>query len=130
MIYKIEINHKLPSLNEFIDALKKNRYYGGKFKRNVQNSILWQLPNIKMTKPITIEYIWYETDYKRDLDNIAAGKKFINDALVEKGIIKNDNYRYVRGFHDNFVYGKYGGVVLLLKEINENEELSKRKNIK
>ena len=117
MRYKIEINHKLPSLNEYIKAINNNRHIGGRFKRNVQNGILWQLPNIKIKKPITIDYIWYETNKKRDLDNIAFGKKFINDALVEKGIIENDNYQHIKGFSDSFVFGKQGGVVLLIKEV-------------
>lgn len=119
MRYKIEINHKLPSLNEYIKAMNNNRYIGGRFKRNVQNGILWQLPNIKIKKPIVIDYIWYETNKKRDLDNIAFGKKFINDALVEKGIIENDNYQHIKGFSDSFVFGKQGGVVLLIKEVEQ-----------
>ena len=49
-----------------------------------------------------IEYTWYEADRRRDKDNIAFAKKFINDALVECGVLPNDGWRNIRTMFDMF----------------------------
>lgn len=47
---------------------------------------------------------WYEQNRRRDLDNVAFGKKFIQDGLVKAGILENDSAEYVAGFSDHFAY--------------------------
>ena len=37
----IEIPEKLPSLNEYINACRSNRYAGAKMKREVEDTISW-----------------------------------------------------------------------------------------
>lgn len=52
-------------------------------------------------------YRWYEPNRKRDKDNIAAvGRKIIQDALVEAGVIRNDGWNDIRGFSDEFYVDK------------------------
>lgn len=48
-------------------------------------------------------YRWYEPDRRRDLDNISSfGRKVIQDALVETHVLKNDGWKAIIGFRDEF----------------------------
>ncbi len=112
-----EIPVKLPSLNEYINACRTNRFAGATMKKQVEASLfpyIYKLP--KFTKPIEIEFHWIEDSKRRDLDNIAYGKKHILDALVKYGKLKDDNRRYVCAFRDTFEYGKSAGVILTITE--------------
>ena len=113
-----EINLKLPSLNEYIDACRSNVYKASKMKRDVENDIglfISRLPVFK--KPIKVHFNWIEKDMRRDLDNIAFAKKFILDALVKKGKIRDDGRKYVVGFTDTFEQGKETKVVITIEEV-------------
>jgi len=114
---KYEINMKLPSLNEYTKACRSNKFVGAKFKQKVESDISWfliQMP--KFNKPIKIHFIWVESNKKRDLDNIAFAKKFILDAMVKMGKLKDDNRNYVYAFTDTFEYGKENKVILEIEE--------------
>jgi hypothetical protein len=52
--------------------------------------------------PVTINITWIEKNRKRDPDNIAFAKKFIFDALVNMGIMRNDGYKEVAALSDKF----------------------------
>jgi Holliday junction resolvase RusA-like endonuclease len=116
------IDHEIPTANEYINACRVNKFNANTLKKNTQEFIMYYILKSRLrpfTKPVYITYIWHEKDKKRDLDNIAFGKKFINDALVEYGILKNDNYKYVKGFSDNFRYGDKRKVEIILTEIEK-----------
>lgn len=115
--YIVEIPLKLPSLNEYIHECNRNRYNGGTLKRNTEADIaifINALPEFK--NPVSIKFKWIEGNRKRDLDNIAFGKKFILDTLVKQGKLKNDTPRYVTSFTDTFGYEKDYKVILTIKE--------------
>ena len=114
---KITIPMKLPSLNDYIDVCRQNRYEAAKFKRELEGQIglfLGRMPRFK--KPVTIHAHWVERDARRDPDNIASAKKFILDAMVKKGKLKDDSMRYVKGFEDTFEVGDGWRVILNIKE--------------
>lgn len=101
------IDRKLPSLNEYINACRSNRYAGCKFKKDIEMQIgrdiqqamkSGQLP-VFDTTPCEIEIIWYEENWKRDADNIQSAQKYILDALQRFGIIKNDSRKYISQIH-------------------------------
>ena len=122
MKYKFEINEKLPSLNEYIVACRTNKFIGAKLKEDVENNIWVYINNglkTKFEKPIKINFTWVEKDRRRDLDNICFAKKFILDALVKSGKLKNDTQNYVRGFTDSFLYDKKNKVIVEIEEIDE-----------
>ena len=48
------------------------------------------------------KFTWYRVNRRSDTDNIAFAKKFIMDAFVESGLIKNDGWKSVKGFIDIF----------------------------
>lgn len=118
MKYKVEIPIKLPSLNDYINECRKNKYAGANMKKNVENDLalfINKLPTFK--NPIRIKFTWIESNKKRDLDNICFAKKFILDTLVKCGKMKNDNRNYVVGFTDDFDYEKENKVILDIDEV-------------
>ena len=120
VIVKCEISMKLPSLNSYINACLTNRFQASKMKRDLENDIgvyLQKMP--KFEKPIKIHFHWVEENKRRDLDNVAFGKKFILDAMVKFGLLKDDNRRFVTAFTDTFEYAKEAKVILEISEVEE-----------
>ena len=121
---KIEIPMKLPSLNEYIDACKiqKGKWNkGNQMKQDYQNDMIPFLSKMpKYNNPIKVHFLWIEENKRRDLDNVCFAKKFILDAMVKAGKLKDDNRKFVQGFTDDFEYGKKAKVVLEIEE-EENE---------
>lgn len=119
----VEIPMKLPSLNEYINICRTNPFKASKFKKELENDIeifLARLP--KFENPIKIHFHWVEGSRRRDLDNISASKKFILDAMVKAGKLKDDNRKCVTGFIDTFEYGKETKVILEIEEVEDGEK--------
>ena len=107
MTYTAVIPGRLPGANDYIAANRTNRYGAAKIKKDVEEPIMWCVARMpKITKPVIIHLNWIEPNARRDLDNIAFGKKFIMDALQKAGVLPNDNRNYVRGFTDSFAIDK------------------------
>jgi Holliday junction resolvase RusA-like endonuclease len=107
MEYKLTIPGTLPSLNEYIAAMNYNRHAGNKMKQENMQIVGWdirqQLKGVKIEKPVRIKFFWYERNRKRDIDNVCSmGRKVILDALVEQGVLQNDNQKWIKGFEDTF----------------------------
>ena len=116
---KATIQTRLPSLNEYIDACRANKYTAAKMKRNAEYEISLFIRKLKRVEsPVYITFTWREKDKRRDPDNVAFAKKFIFDALVTRKILPNDNARYVKGFRDAFEYGKDYSVTIEMEEIS------------
>lgn len=118
------IKHKLPSLNDYIRANRSNKYRGAKFKAEIEEMIAWFIGSAQaegtLQKPkgkVIVNFEWHEKTKKRDADNIASAKKFILDALVKEGILKNDSRKYVVGFHDSIIDDKEDYVQVELIEL-------------
>lgn len=120
------IQRQLPSLNDYINACRKNRYVGARFKRNVENEIGVYIIKAKMsgqlppfdTTPCIVDIIWYEKNFKRDVDNIQSGAKYILDALQRFGILKNDSQKCVLQIYHKIERSDTGEsyVCVMLKE--------------
>lgn len=114
----VDIDMKLPSLNEYVAACRSSAYKGARMKREYEDRIAWFLTKLpRFTKPVVIQFTWIEENEKRDLDNIAFAKKFILDALVRYGKLKNDNRQYVNGFSDSFLGGDKTHVLVAIEEV-------------
>lgn len=108
---KLVIKGTLPSLNEYIEAERRNRYLGAKMKRQTEQVVMLcaksQLRKVKFNKPVFMRYTWYEQNRRRDKDNISSfGRKCIQDALVKCGILRNDGWNEIIGFSDTFEMDK------------------------
>lgn len=57
---------------------------------------------------IKVTFKWFEPHKRRDPDNIRAAAKFIMDAFVWAGIIKNDNLTHIRGLSDEYPKSENG----------------------
>ena len=111
MQYKLVIPDSLPGLNQYQYACRSHFSKGAEMKKNaimiVSAYIYQQLKGIEINNKVRIDYIWYEKNKKRDLDNISSfGRKVIQDALVDNGTLKNDGWENVVGFSDTFYIDK------------------------
>lgn len=103
---KLIIPGRLPGANDYINAERRNKYAGAKLRKEKERRIEWevrkQLAGIRFERPVIMHYHWFEPNRKRDKDNIAFAKKFVQDALVSAGVLKNDGWEYIAGFSDDF----------------------------
>ena len=118
MTQAFTINMKLPSLNEYINLCRTNKYKAAKFKADIEADIATYLYQMeRYTNPIKIHFHWIEGNKRRDLDNICFAKKFILDAMVKTGKLKDDNRKCVTAFTDSFYYGKETKVIVEIEEV-------------
>ena len=111
MTYILIIPGKLNNLNDYTAACRTNPYEGAKMKSNNETravqAILSQFRRLRINCPVYIKYRWYEPNRRRDLDNISSfGRKVIQDALVKAKVLKNDGWKEITGFQDNFFVDK------------------------
>lgn len=133
--HKFTIPGKLPGLNTFLrDAkAKKGMYVANSQKQTIEELVaVCAMQTIKarpIERPVIIEYHWIEPDRRRDLDNIAFAKKFINDALVKVGILKNDGWKDIVAISDRFsVDKKNPRIEVTLQELTDKEIEKVKKN--
>ncbi len=105
------INGRLPSLNEYTSANRSNKYMGAKLKRDSEFAVKSSIRRAKLPKvdkyPIALKITWYEPNKRRDIDNIVFATKFIQDALVAEGIIKDDSQKYINKVIHSVYVDKY-----------------------
>ena len=104
MKHTLTITGRLPGLNEIISANRSSKYEAAKQKKDVEGMIMWyiqeQLKGLKIDKPVRLTHWFYEPSKRRDKDNVMAGKKFIWDALVRTGVLKNDGWNEIEDSRD------------------------------
>lgn len=124
MEYLLVIQGRLCSLNEYIAAERSNKYKAAKMKREneaiVMIAIKQQLKNVKIEKPVFMDYFWVVPDKRTDRDNIVFARKFIQDALVRTGVLKDDGWKYILGFSDRFEVDRENSRIEVI--IKENEK--------
>lgn len=125
MTYKFTIPGKLPGLNEYTKSNRSNKYGGNKLKKQIENDLIFLAKNQlkkKIHPPVFMRYTWIEPNRKRDKDNIAFAKKFIQDALVKAGKLPNDGWEYIKGFSDDFATdSKKPRIIVEIIEIQEEK---------
>lgn len=102
----LNIPGELTDLNAYIKALNGNRFTANTIKRKETERVAMEariarLPAIQ-DYPVTITYRWYSKNKRKDIDNVAFSKKFINDGLVTAGVLEDDSRKYISGFTDEF----------------------------
>lgn len=127
MCHSFVIEGKLPSLNEVIRENRSNRYAGAKLKKEIDTLIGWTIKKAKLTpvtNPCVIEVDWHEATKRRDVDNIHSSVKFILDALVKNGILKNDSRRYVKQIYHKVIDDTANYVVVRIYDEKSRKELN------
>ena len=104
------ISGRLDGLNDYTEACRKNPHVGARMKKENQQLISWyiraQLHGVHFDGPVRLDFRWFEPNKRRDLDNIAFAKKFVQDALVNEKVISSDGWKGVAGLSDNFFVDK------------------------
>ena len=120
-VCRVVIPLKLPSCNVYINECRKNKYAAAKMKSQIEFQIgLYLMKVPRYEKPVKIHFHWIEGNKRRDYDGICFGKKFILDALVKYGKLKDDNRKCVTAFTDSFEYSKDSSFKVIL-EIEEEQ---------
>lgn len=64
MKYKFVISGRLNNLNDYTNACRTHRQKGNNMKRKNAQKVLQviyeQLPRVRIEKPVTVTYTWYE----------------------------------------------------------------------
>lgn len=107
MKYLLIIHGKLNNLNDYIKKINRNRFEGNSLKQENEARILQeiysQFGKLRITRPVRMQYAWYEPNRRRDFDNISSfGRKVIQDALVKAKVLQDDGWGYIKGFSDEF----------------------------
>jgi len=107
----LTLSFGLPGLNEMINVARTNRYASAKQKKKytrlVEKELIAQhcIPETPLTS-ISVTCIWTESGRARDPDNIRVGIKYILDAMVNTGVLKDDSMKYVKFLSDTFQKGE------------------------
>lgn len=130
MTYTIKIDSLLPTLNEYVDVCRENKFAANTLKQNTQKLICYYIINsLGADRPnldclVHIRFLWREPSRRRDKDNVAFAKKFILDALVTYGVLSDDGWKVVDGFRDDFVVDSNDPGVTVVIEEKEIENVS------
>lgn len=106
MTYSFTIKGKLPSLNQYINAERTNRYIAAKLKKEATLLIQWQIDIPRITEPFILRCKHFTQNKRTDPDNLVFKKKFILDALLSHGKIDNDGWGQVLGFEESWEVDK------------------------
>lgn len=123
MEYLLTIPGTLRNFNDYTKANRSSPYKGAKMKARsgdrVVIAIRQCMRGVRITGPVFMEYTWFEPNRRRDPDNISSfGRKVIQDALVDSGVLKDDGWKYIAGFADNFEVDKENPrIEVFIKEI-------------
>lgn len=107
MEYRFEIPGTLPTLNEYVDRERANRFAASHLKKKTQDYIkAFILDAPKFPGYVTVWFEWIRPDMRCDKDNVAFSKKFILDALQEAGVITKDSWKLCTPYDRRFAVNK------------------------
>lgn len=105
------------SLNDYLGMSWQGRYKA----KDHYDDMVCAAAKVARIRPVRgrIKYHvhWVEKNHRRDLDNVAFGKKFIQDGLIKAGILSNDTHHEISGFSDSFSYdSKHPRIIITIEE--------------
>ena len=115
----IYIPDEFTTFNNYILAERTNLHHGASIKKVETRRVMYWARNIKPIEnyPVTIYFQWVRKNTRTDPDNIAQAKKYVLDGLVAAGVLKDDAWKYISGFHDTFAIDqKSQGVIVTIDE--------------
>lgn len=123
---KITIPGRLPGLNEYTTANRRNPYEGARLKAKTEKDIGWAILASKREKlgAVRVKITWFERDERRDIDNVIFAQKFILDSLVRTKVIPDDSRKYVKEItHEVLVDKENPRIEVELEEQMDDESL-------
>lgn len=109
MCSTFEIPGRLMGLNEYTNLCRRHHFAGARAKREqteIVEACIMAAKVRRFTCPVDIGITWIEGGRLRDHDNIRFGAKFIIDALVSCGVIKDDSPRYLHHIYDHYKHSE------------------------
>jgi len=87
---------KLPSLNEYINLERMNKYAAASLKKRETERVAWECKaqKIKPMKKIDEVFFYYYHDRRGDFDGYEFAQKFIWDGLRDAGVIEDDTQKF------------------------------------
>lgn len=106
----VTIPGRFPGLNEYVKANRSGPHVGNQIIYKSEKVIIGELQKQCrdiLIPPVTLCYTFYEPNKRRDKDNIAGFfHKVFQDSLVKAGLLENDGWEFIEGFHDYFEVDK------------------------
>ena len=106
MIQTFTISGRLPGINDYTAAQRRNKYGGAKMKKAAQKHVeaeIWAARLRTVDSRARLVYTFYEPNRRRDMDNISGfAHKVIQDALVNCRILSGDGWKNITGMTDVF----------------------------
>jgi hypothetical protein len=104
----IVIKGTLPSLNEYINAERRNRFLAAKMKKEATEFVYYSVLNTPPVQeyPIHAHFVWYTPNNRSDPDNISWAVKFVFDGLQLAGVIRNDGRKEIASITHSFFTDK------------------------
>jgi 3-phenylpropionate/cinnamic acid dioxygenase small subunit len=116
------ITKQLPTLNEYINAERTNRYKAAAMKKKATK--ICEQATIEISKLIDpkalydVQINWQVINNRTDSDNLFFGCKFILDGLINSGALEDDNRKHIRNISHTIATAKvYQIEVNLIKVI-------------
>lgn len=103
---KLIVPGELPTLNEIIEAAKNHWGTYKRMKKVQTYNVGWRAKKLPRFSRVYLKITYYRKNRKHDPDNIAAGKKFILDGLVEAGVLENDGWKQISGWEERWEIDK------------------------
>ena len=120
-----QIQSTLPTLNEYIDAERTNKYKASTLKKKATNTCKMYASQVyaKLRQPgkqYDLKIHWIVPNNKIDSDNIFFAIKFILDGMVDAKLITKDGRKNIRNIAHSIetVKGKYLITVIMIETEN------------
>ena len=120
----------LPGMNEIVAAAKSGHGKGNAYSRQ---KALWTTLVARGARsrriglfpsPVTISCVWVEPNARRDPDNIEAAIKFVNDGLVQAGVLSGDRRKDIAAIRHEVITGETSGVQVTIESVNPESNVS------
>lgn len=117
MAIKIRLDLEYPSLNEYIQAERSNKYKAANLKKEYTCKTMAASLKYRgaVKSKADIHFEWH-TSRKVDPDNLDFARKFVLDGLVKAGVLIDDNQKWVGRLSSEIVKDKQGFVIVVIKE--------------
>jgi hypothetical protein len=99
---------ELCSLNDYINAERRNRFIAAKIKKDTTELIIKFCSQLSINKEKQHDVVinWHTKDKRKDSDNIFFASKFIFDGIVKAEKLSGDGYKNIRNIHHNRFIGE------------------------